>query len=90
VSELKNGILTKILPTRDMITKKTLVEITLDNAKNDIKIGSFSKVYFDTKKDDDTSIIIPNSAIISKFMIPGVYVIKDNKAIFKNIEILKM
>ncbi len=32
--------------------------------------------------------MIPNSAIISKFMIPWVYVIEDDVVVFKNIKIL--
>jgi len=89
-----NWKITKILPTRDPITKKTWVEITLDNKDKKIQIWSYTKVYFPDEK--DKWIIIPNSAIISKFMIPWVYVIEngekdDNKkiAVFKNIEIIK-
>lgn len=90
VKELQTGIITKILPTRDQITKKTLVEITLENKNGQIKLWSYSKVYFDTQIENDDSIIIPNSAIISKFMIPGVYVIQENTVQFKNIEIIKI
>lgn len=89
ISEMRIGNISKIFPTKDMITKKTLVEITLDNEKNNIKIWSYSKVYFDTQSEDN-NIIIPNNAIISKFMIPGVYILEDNTAKFKNIEIIKI
>lgn len=88
VSEIKTWIITKILPVRDMITKKSSVEITLDNSKKDIKIGSFSKVYFDIKNENNW-LIIPNFAIVSKYMIPQVFVIENKKAILKNIKIIK-
>lgn len=88
VNEIKTWVISKILPDRDIITKKIKVEIKIDNSKKDIKLWSFSKVYFDIK-DYNIWLIIPNSAIISKFMIPWVYVLKDSKAQFKNIEILK-
>lgn len=88
ISEIKTWVISKILPDRDVITKKIKVEIKIDNSKKDIKLWSFSKVYFDIKN-EDIWMIIPNSAIISKFMIPWVYVLKDSKAQFKNIEILK-
>lgn len=90
VKELQTGIITKILPTRDQITKKTPIEITLENKNNEIKLWSYSKVYFDNKDENIDSIIIPNSAIISKFMIPWVYVLEENRAKFKNIEIIKI
>lgn len=89
VDEIKTWIITKILPSRDEITKKIQVEIKIDNSKKDIKLWSFSKVYFDTKNNENTWIIIPNSSIISKFMIPGVYVLDWTKAKFKNIKIIK-
>lgn len=89
VDEIKTWIITKILPSRDEITKKIQVEIKINNSKKDIKLWSFSKVYFDTKNNESTWIIIPNSSIISKFMIPGVYVLDWTKAKFKNIKIIK-
>ncbi|MDP5039047.1 MAG: hypothetical protein NWP80_01215, partial [Candidatus Gracilibacteria bacterium] len=33
--------------------------------------------------------IIPNQAILEKYLIPGVYLIKDKKVEFRKIEILK-
>jgi hypothetical protein len=88
ISEMKTWELTKILPTRDEITKKWSVEITLDN-KWDIKIGSYSKIHFSNWETKENWKIIPNTAILWNMLIPGVYVIENWKAIFKNITIFK-
>jgi hypothetical protein len=71
-----------------MMTKKTSIEITLENKKDDIKIGSYSKVFFDIQANNN-AIIIPNNAIVSKFMIPQVFVLQDHKALLKHITIQK-
>lgn len=88
ISEQKEWTITKIFPTRDAITKKTTLEITVDNKKNDIKIWSYSKVYFNFWKNNNW-IIIPNSAIYSKYMIPQVFVIENWISKLKNIQIIK-
>jgi membrane fusion protein (multidrug efflux system) len=88
VSQIKTWTITKILPQRDLVTKRVLLEIKLENNNGDIKLWSYSKVYFEFE-DTNYGIIIPNNAIISRYMIPWVYVLQDNKAIFKKIEILK-
>jgi len=74
------------------ITKKVDVEVLINNENKEINIGSMAKVILPIKisknlKDDGTA-IIPNSAIVQQFMIPGVYVIKDWKAKFTQIEII--
>lgn len=87
-SELKNGVITKKLPVRDMLTKKSSIEITLENKKWDIKIWSYSKIYFHDNN-SNTGIIIPNNALLTKFMIPQVFVLEWKKALLKDIEIEK-
>lgn len=87
VNEIKDGSISKILPTRDLITKKSTLEITL-NTSTGVKIGSYSKVYFDIPNDTN-GIIIPNSAIISKYMIPQVYILENGKTKLTPIEIVK-
>lgn len=87
VNEIKDGSISKILPTRDFITKKSTLEITLNNSSW-VKIGSYSKVYFDIQN-DTSGIIIPNAAIISKYMIPQVFILENNKAKLTPIEIVK-
>ena len=73
--------------SKDMITKKVWVEVSLNNELENINIWSFVKVVFNNKTENN--ILISNNAIISQFMIPWVYVIDDNKVIFKNIKIVK-
>lgn len=87
-SEIKTWVIKNILPTRDQITKKVWVEIEVLNEKQDIKIWSSSKVYFNVKE-ENIWIIISNDAILSNMLVPGVYVIENWKVVFKNIKILK-
>ena len=87
-SEIKKWIIKKILPTKDMTTKRVSLEIELDNSDNSIKLWSYARVYI-TKDIQDYWIIIPNKAILQKYLIPWVYVLKDSKAQFKKIEIIK-
>ena len=79
-------LITNIASSKDIVTKKVWVEISLNNLWENIKIWTFTKVIFDNSNE---GIVIPNSAIISKFMIPWVYVLEDKKVKFKNIEILR-
>jgi hypothetical protein len=99
-------IITNILPTLDPITKKTQVEIKIKNDDNKIKIWSYAKVYLaDSKASEKTGLIIPNKAIVSDMLIPGVYILEEQqekciwdakcvsaklkKAKFTNIKIVK-
>ena len=79
--------ISKIYTDKDLITKKYKIDISIDNYDN-IKLWSYVKVYF---KDFNTSndILIPNSSIISKFMIPWVYVYENWFIKFKEINIIK-
>jgi len=79
---------TNIWKSKNIITKKTKIEISINNKSNNIKIWSFTKVLLN-KTFKNNEIIIPNSAIISRFMLPWVYILKNNKAQFKNIKIIK-
>ncbi len=75
---------------KNQITKKTDLEILLNNDKN-ISIWSTAKVFFKIKNNinsKDNAILIPNNAIIEKYMIPWVYIIKNKKAVFTKIKIL--
>jgi hypothetical protein len=77
----------KILPTKNQTTKKIWIEISIDNKNRDIKIWSMAKVYFEDIS--DSWLIIPNKAIISKFMITWVMVKQWNLAKFREIKIIK-
>lgn len=77
-----------IYPSKDLITKNTKIEIAFEN-KDKLKIGSYTKVYLSNIINFD-SILIPNNSIVSKFMIPWVYILNNEwKVEFKNIEIIK-
>jgi len=77
-----------IYPSKDEITKKTKVEVSLKNTFW-LKIWSYTKVYLSSVKNFDYT-LIPNKAIISNFMIPHVFVLWNDWTIeFKNIEIIK-
>ncbi len=88
LNDLFNFEVFKIYPSKDELTKKVTIELFYNNIDNRIKLWSYSKIYFDLNK-SSTWIIIPNTAIISKYMIPWVYVLSDNWLVsFKKIEII--
>lgn len=88
VDDELNWDITNIFKSKDLITKKVWVEISFNNIWKKIKVWSYTKVIFKNTWNND-SIIISNAAIISKFMVPWVYVLEENIVKFKNIEILK-
>lgn len=73
-------------------TKKYDIEIMINNNKWKIPVWAISVITFQEKSNSKKlwNIIIPNEAIISKFGFPSVYVLKDWKAVLKNIKIIKM
>lgn len=75
-----------IYPSKDLVTKKTNIEISIEKYK-DIKIWSYSKVSFKSWSDKIWT-IIPNKSIIEKYLVPWVYVLEKDKAVFTKIEIL--
>ncbi len=80
--------ISNIFSSKNLTTKKVWVEISIKNIWNNIKIWSYTKVIFNNTF-KNSSILISNNAILSKFMIPGVYVLENGKAVFKNIKIIK-
>lgn len=80
--------ITMIYPSKDLITKKTKVEISFKNTFG-LQIWTYTKVFLSNISDFD-SLLIPNSAIVSKYMIPWVYILWDDLTLtFKKIEIIK-
>nr|MDD3720574.1 efflux RND transporter periplasmic adaptor subunit [Candidatus Gracilibacteria bacterium] len=73
MDNINEGIVKTIYPTKNEITKKTKIEIKVNNSNN-IKIGSIAKLY--VKDTSQSGIFIKNSSIIGNYMIPGVYVLK--------------
>lgn len=88
ISNLVSGSISNIFPSKDTITKKTTVEIKLEPNSN-IKIGSYSKIFFYTSQEDQNSIIIPNNAIVSKYMIPQVFILENWEARLTHIKIIQ-
>lgn len=89
VDKIMNWIVTNIPVFRDELTKKTTIEIIVDNSEKLIKIWSIARVNIPNLLDNKTALIIPNIAILQKFSVPWVYVLVQWKAIFTKIEILK-
>ncbi len=88
ISNLISGNISNIFPSKDTITKKTTTEIKLPQNKN-IKIGSYSKVFFNITQENKHSIIIPNNAIISKYMLPQVFILENGVAKLTHIKIIQ-
>ncbi len=88
ISQLVSWTVHNIFPSKDLITKKTTLEIKLPENKN-IKIWSYSKVYLSSEKNTSDGIIIPNSAIVSKYMIPQVFILENGVTKLTHIKILK-
>ncbi|MDD3302785.1 MAG: efflux RND transporter periplasmic adaptor subunit [Candidatus Gracilibacteria bacterium] len=91
-NELSKGVISKIYPIKNEITKKTKIEVISIN-KNNLKIGSIAKLYI--KDESQKGIYVKNDSIIENYMIPGLYIIEENKKektkkiSFKKINILK-
>lgn len=77
-----------IYPSKEELTKKTKVEVILKNTFW-LKIWSYTKVYLSSVDNFDFT-LIPNNSVVSKYMIPWVYVLNNDWIVrFKNIEIIK-
>jgi len=74
------------------ITKKINIEVLVKNENKKIPVWSMATIDFSIKNiinnNNKDNVIIPNNAIIQKYMLPWVYVIKNNKAIFTQITIV--
>lgn len=83
--------ISKIYPFKDLYNKKHIVEISINNIDKKINIWSYVDVFFQNKtelKNLDTN-LISNKSIVSKYMLPGVYVLKKWYAVFTYIDIIK-
>lgn len=72
--------------SNDVQSKKTIIEVIIWNKNKEIKIWTMANVYFWEKS--ISWIIVPNNAIISKYMTTWIMVKDWNIAIFKEIKIL--
>lgn len=87
-NKIYNWKITNLPEVSKTINKRIPIEIIIDNSTNLIKVWETAKVYIENINTNSNSIIIPNNSIIEKFLIPWVYIIKNNIAVFKKIEIL--
>lgn len=85
IENIISWTISNIFPSKDTITKKTTVEIKIENPN--IKIGSYAKVYF-LNTTENVGLIIPNSAIVSKYMLPQVFILENGVAKLTHIKIL--
>lgn len=84
---LYNWLITNIAKSKDEISKKTQIEINIDNKEKKIKVWTIMKVYFwDTWS---SWILVPNNSIISKYIKPWVFIKNWNIVNFKQIEIIE-
>ncbi len=81
-------VITNLINIKNPINKRNPIEIIIDNTNNEIKIWSKANVKIDNFNQNE-NIIIPHNAILEKFLVAWVYVIKENKAIFTKIKIIK-
>ncbi|MCX5656994.1 MAG: efflux RND transporter periplasmic adaptor subunit, partial [Candidatus Omnitrophica bacterium] len=80
------GLITKISPVVDLITRTAPVEITMDNAGHFLKSGMFAKVNLIIEKHSNVPIILKES-VIGKEPDTYVYVIEDKKAVLRKISL---
>lgn len=88
IEQLYKWEIINIPQLKDTDNKKTTIEIVVNNKDWIVNIWSIAKVYFPNEK-NNYWLIISNQAILQKFWIPWVYLLKDWKAIFTKIEIIK-
>lgn len=69
-------------------SRKFKVTIEVNNAKEDLRAGLFAEVNFDTlKTNEQEAQMIPREAIVGSLQNPSVYVIENEKAQLKKIEV---
>ena len=79
------GKITSLSPAADLQTKTYPVEVELENASHIIKPGMFAEVSLPLAEKKEV-VAVAMSAIVEREGIKGVFVIEDNKAVFKEIE----
>ena len=81
-----------ISKSANRFTKKYDIEIEINNSKGEIPLWAMAMIQIKEKSKSKkvSNPIIPNNAIISKFSLPAVYVLKNWKATLKTIKIIKM
>jgi hypothetical protein len=71
---------------KDPLYNKNYIEIKIDG---ELTLWEKVQVLLERKKwTTENGILIPLSSIITRFGPPGIYILRDNKAVFQHIDIL--
>lgn len=84
--EAIKGVITAISPVPDQKTQIYPVEIEIENKEGLIKAGMFSEITFGMEESKN-ALVIPSDALISKEEKNYVYIVNDNIAELKEVEI---
>lgn len=80
------GKVTKISPVLDIDTRTAPIEITIDNKGHFLKSGMFARAHLILKENKGVPVVI-KEAIIGKAPYTYLYVVENNKAILKKVEL---
>ncbi|MFA5005181.1 MAG: efflux RND transporter periplasmic adaptor subunit [Candidatus Omnitrophota bacterium] len=80
------GKVTKISPVLDLTTRSAPIEITLDNPDHKLQSGMFAKVSLILAQRKDVPVII-KEAVMGKQPDNYIYIIENNKAIFRKVSL---
>jgi len=80
------GNVTKISPVLDIDTRSAPIEITIDNNGHFLKSGMFARAHLILKENKNVPVVI-KEAIIGKAPYTYLYLVKNNKAILKKVEL---
>ena len=84
--EMFNGRIEKVSPMVDLASRTAFVEIVIPNRAHRIKPGMFARIKI-LIKEREGALIIPRDAIIREDSSNYVFVVKDNQAFRKKIEL---
>lgn len=80
------GKVTKISPVLDIDTRSAPIEITIDNKGHFLKSGMFARAHLILKENKNVPVVI-KEAIIGKAPYTYLYLVENNKAILKKVEL---
>ena len=73
------GVVARLSPTLDPISRSADVEIVIDNADQLLRPGMFAKVSLIVRRSDD-ALLAPRQAVLSQGKTAAVFVVKEGKA----------
>ncbi|MFA4991979.1 MAG: efflux RND transporter periplasmic adaptor subunit [Candidatus Omnitrophota bacterium] len=84
--EVFKGMVTKMSPVLDLETRSAPIEITIGNKDHRLKSGMFVKVFLVVEEHKDMPVVL-KEAIMGKDPDFYVYVVKDNKAVLRDVKL---